>query len=255
MTPGQAQQPPDTGGQGAICTLGQDRSAGCERIRAREIVDASAPPWSAIGRLNFASTDIRSHCTATLVSDRIAVTAAHCLYNAARKRRIPDASLRFVAGYQRGTGLATARVTRSVLAPGTDRGGAGFTLDPLDDWAVLILDEPLGARLGTVALAALVPPPPETGSAILPGYAGLRPHVLSVARDCGRPVRANGRLVAACSAMPGDSGAPLLWQGPQGLTLLGVTSAVRGGAPGPIAVFVETARFRDAVAVEIASGN
>ena len=60
----------------ALCRAGNRLSQGCQAIRNREIVDASAAPWRAIGRVNFASTQLRSHCTGTLVAARVVLTAA-----------------------------------------------------------------------------------------------------------------------------------------------------------------------------------
>jgi protease YdgD len=239
----------------AVCGLGAAQSAGCDAIRARAVVDPTARPYSAVARLNQAGRDIKTHCTAALVSQRLALTAAHCLFDSRRQRWIPLSSLVLLTGYERGHHQLSSQIERTVLAPAIDPGAPGFAVAPGDDWALLVLTEPLGATAGFFPLFQGRLRTAGPGEATLVGYAGLRPHVLTEARDCGRPLVAGGRLMAGCAAMPGDSGAPLLWQGVDGLALLGTTTAVSGETAPFSTHFAPWFRLRDAIATEIANGN
>ncbi|WP_240482170.1 trypsin-like serine peptidase [Ruegeria marisrubri] len=233
----------------AICRAGNRLSRGCQAIRDREIVDASAAPWRAIGRVNFASTQLRSHCTGTLVSARIVLTAAHCLYNFPRKAWLPPESLRFVAGYQRGAGVAVSGVERFVLDPVQDTASRDFSGGPAQDWALLILKDPIGRNTGYLTVDS-----PEThgggdGSYLLAGYAGLRPHVLSTNRDCGPPQEHAGQKVhlQKCPAMAGDSGAPILTEENGRMRVVGVLSSVAATETGVVSIAIPVAGFADAL--------
>lgn len=222
-----------------ICTLGGKLEAGCSDIRAREILDAAEPPWRAIGRVNFASRDQRSHCTGVLISENLALTAAHCLYNTARKRWIPASGIRFVAGYQRGEAVALSVVNDYRLHTGQNT-TAAFDNRAALDWAVLELAEPIGQTVGFIPVSEAGA---ETGAETVAGYPGLRPHILSRTGACPPQQIADGLLVAICPVMMGDSGAPLLTQTPSGLRVAGILSRVAATPDGIAAMFLSTDLF------------
>ncbi len=220
-----------------ICTMGQDTAEGCGDIRTREILDASAEPWRAIGRVNFASRSQRSHCTGVLVSERLVLTAAHCLYNSARNIWIPPSSIRFVAGYQRGEASAVSPVAAYYLDP-EQRAEGTFNNRADLDWAVLELADPIGEQVGYLDIYKAVP---QIGW--FAGYAGLRPHVLSRTDTCASEPTGQGLMHTICPVMMGDSGAPFLVQTEAGPAVAGILSRIAPTPEGIDALFLSTQQF------------
>ena len=233
-------------GLNAICQAGDQLDQGCEAIRGRQVVDAAQPPWRAIGRVNFASIQVRSHCTGTLVAERVVLTAAHCLFNHARKTWIPPQSIRFAAGYQRGEALAVSEVERFVLPSVIDTTSRAFKVPLASDWALLVLKDPIGARTGVLGIEEQKQSSLAVGGFLMAGYAGLRPHVLSVEWNCGEPRSQDSLLLQRCAAMSGDSGAPLLVEIDGEMMVIGVLSGVAANDP-PVSIGVPTAQIADAL--------
>ncbi|WP_282121507.1 trypsin-like serine peptidase [Ruegeria atlantica] len=220
-----------------ICTLGTRAEAGCDAIRAREILAADQPPWRAIGRVNFASRDQKSHCTGVLVSDNLVLTAAHCLYNTPRQRWIPPSSIRFAAGYQRGEAAVISGVKAYRVHP--EQGVEGRFDDRSNlDWAVLELSAPIGRQVGYLPLGD-----DSATSTFVAGYPGIRPHVLSKTKTCQPRHHSSGVLLATCPVMMGDSGAPLLVEMDTGLQVVGILSRVAATPKGITALFLPVDLF------------
>jgi protease YdgD len=162
----------------------------------RVLVDATAPPWSALARLQIPGV---ARCTAVLVGQRTAFTAAHCLWSRRLGRFVPPEMVHLLTRYD--AGLFAGHAIAS-----------GYRIAPDADVALVTLATPLDAP----PVLAFAPPPPAGTMAMLGGYNRDRAEVIEADIACHVTGMTNGLIRHDCAATYGTSGAPLLVRGPDG---------------------------------------
>lgn len=213
-------------------------AAGPASAAGRERVDIAARPWNAVGQVNTASY---GRCTGVLIGARLAVTAAHCVYNRAARRFLPPGAIHFVLGYDRGRfGFATVAAAVRI--------GLGYDPErPLDslrsDWALLTLAEPAPSSVEPIVVAERPPEPGNTFASA--GFGRDRAYALTVAASCRYlSGYASGLLAAECSIIQGYSGGPML--NGEG-RLVGIQVAGGKGRNGEVAFAVPASAWADQV--------
>ena len=166
------------------------------------------------------------------------LTAAHCLVAPRSGNLVQPETLHFLLGYDRGRFAGHGRVIGYHVAPGYRPDAPGVGGGPRGaDWAMLVLDAPLGTPDRMLPLLE-APPPPRT-PLMLGGYQQDRPEMLLADTECHAIGTAQGGtlLLHDCAGTHGTGGAPVLAQGPGGRwAVAGVTSG--GSAHGSVGVAV-----------------
>ena len=82
-----------------------DRRPGIIGADDREPVDATGPPWSAIGQVNISGYRTLYACTGALIAPRVVLTAAHCVIDPRTKEPFAPNHIHFAAGVRKDTVL------------------------------------------------------------------------------------------------------------------------------------------------------
>jgi protease YdgD len=196
-------------------------------------------PWSAVGKLN---NGLFGGCTAVLISDDYALTAAHCLYFKILRRFLQPESFHFVLGYDNQSLGKHLHVVAYHIPPAYDPRKPFESI--ANDWALLQVASDPKTDSKPISVAHEVDLTVQT-EVMTAGYSSRRPHKMSADKDCRIIASSSDEriLFDTCNTPDGFSGGPVLALNPDGrsFSVLGIHVASQAWQGKPVAIAVSAA--------------
>ena len=199
----------------------------------RIYVNPGEMPWQAIGKLTF---DGGSHCSGALVSPRVVLTSAHCMYEQGGGQ-VFDAPLTFQAGLHNGEVVAESEIESFWVSPEyRSKGLESISVMSKSDYAFVLLEKPIGDSLGYFSVHELTAQDLREAMTrrwqvlIQAGYSGDTDNQLTAHMGCGITSYDEATVQHDCDIMSGDSGSPIFFKVDDAYTIIAINSAVFGGA-------------------------